>query len=712
MNSQSPTSDPSKTPTESPSSAPPYKSCQDVWEQSDNSSALLDTSNEYNLESPYGLSRCIFTNFDIFNKIFIGVMFNSFARSNVGLQRCVFGDSSDSCIASQDIPNYSNFRWSTSRTDSYRDSIINSSSIPYLFVTCNGLTSFGNSYNDGNDHLLMKFYDLLMDSTVGNTCLDVLSINIRDRGCANTTIPFWMDGVGNTGHQFHTDASYGHNCANYNTDCTYKDNAFNEEDNFGQYATVNTAFTCSASLLSTTNLFVGSLIDKPTLSPSVEPTIEPTKEPSKSPTQSPIIPYSSWVTSPSPLNMPRSNYRQAVGLNTLNNYLWLIGGVRPNDLVRYSLDADNAIYNVSDYGSSYFSLNMMFLSQSYTQQRNLLYMISDTSSAPNPNIHKLDLSTTPPTTFYNNISTPTSTYSSCLVSMTMNNHDYLIVIGGGEDRTYRIGPLRDNTQIYDLTDNTWITSRDPQLNTGRERFACVIVNDMIYALGGYGTVLLDTIEVLDVSAGMNNVTDYSWVVLPETFPTGGLCHHNAVVFGTDIIIIGGTSATGTGGNGNTDVVLVVDTTTNNIYSPGTLNQHVRIPTSIVVYPYIYTFGGNADAYGWQVAYQYNILPETESPTLSPSNQPTIPPTLEPTMEPTIEPTETPTYSPTYRNYNYIVHTESGGMNFTDAKAYCNSIGGNLASIHSELEKNITQQLCQSTDALPSTSIVSSEADVP
>ena len=200
--------------------------CEDIWKNGDRL-ALVDTSSLHSIQLADGTTstqRCIFTYFPVFDQVFVGTMFESFSLAN-NHNPCQFYVTTDPCKASEDNANYNDFRWSYSRLSSQFNSI----SDPYLFTTCNGQASIGNS-SDGNDHILLIFDNRFITISFLDTCFATKSINIRNRGCADTEIQLWQSPV----HHWHIDSSHPTSqCGSHITECTYNTGARSSEDTFG-----------------------------------------------------------------------------------------------------------------------------------------------------------------------------------------------------------------------------------------------------------------------------------------------------------------------------------------------------------------------------------------------------------------------------------------------------------------------------------------------
>ena len=240
---------------------------------------MIDTSSLHSIQLADGTTstqRCIFTYFPVFDQVFVGTMFESFSLAN-NHNPCEFYVTSDPCKASADNANYNDFRWSYSRLLSQFNSI----SDPYLFTACNGQASIGNSYSDGNDHILLMFDSRFITTPFVDVCFAAKSINIRNRGCADTEIQLWQRSasIDSIPYHFHIDSSHDVNqCGNHNVECTYNTGAVHSEDNFGFYHTTNSQHQCTQSSSSTTNYYIGSIFNmsEPTSNPTTDPTPSPT----------------------------------------------------------------------------------------------------------------------------------------------------------------------------------------------------------------------------------------------------------------------------------------------------------------------------------------------------------------------------------------------------------------------------------------------------
>ena len=169
----------------------------------------------------------------------------------------------------------------------------------YLYSTCNFSTDMtGQDWllfdlNNYNNIEFFNYYD------PGPTCFNVISANIRGYQCVNSTIPIFK----NPNEHIHVNReSGGCECQPWNS------LGLSSEDYFGFYEDVDTSFTCTIDLSSTTQWWFGSLVDKyKTAAPTARPTVSPTKIPSIPPTTLPTgVPTSTPTNDPTndPSNDP------------------------------------------------------------------------------------------------------------------------------------------------------------------------------------------------------------------------------------------------------------------------------------------------------------------------------------------------------------------------------------------------------------------------
>ena len=188
-------------------------------------------------------------------------------------------------VPQNEIIDTAHYRWSKDRLIDYMG--LNEES--RLLATCNM------DIHLNEDYLLMPFSpEFVWDNVIANECYMVDSANIRGYHCTGDTIG--IISVAENAH-FHIDSS---RCAC--GCCDWFNGSIVAEDNFGFYLNVNPMFSCTANSQSTTNYWIGSVIEHsteitttPFYTTSMEEydisesstTIFPSEYPTNSPTTSP-----------------------------------------------------------------------------------------------------------------------------------------------------------------------------------------------------------------------------------------------------------------------------------------------------------------------------------------------------------------------------------------------------------------------------------------
>lgn len=140
----------------------------------------------------------------------------------------------------------------------YRMSLSNmltlQASSKYVFATCN----FDTSMTD--DYWLMQVSSMEKDplsETFTEQCFTTDEVDIRGYECIDGTAPGWSS----ANNHFHIDsASSACSCTGWTSDAT---TGGGNEDNFGHYNQINTAFSCTASETSTTQWWFGDDVQNP-----------------------------------------------------------------------------------------------------------------------------------------------------------------------------------------------------------------------------------------------------------------------------------------------------------------------------------------------------------------------------------------------------------------------------------------------------------------
>eukprot|EP01083_Nonionella_stella_P063195 164227_1 len=208
--------------------------------------------------------------------------------------------------------------------------------------------------------------------------------------------------------------------------------------------------------------------------------------------------YNDWIAPSSP-TMPRSVQSSAVGYDSTNDRIWILGShnwgvsgyANPRQLMSYDINS-----NVfTKYSATALPSSVYGWGDFYTQIDDIVYMLVGGISTFNVNTAQFT---------YQSHATQQWLDSTrgCLSSI----DDALFVLGATTPNAsyYRF------VQVLNLTNSTWITS--PALNQGRIHASCIVhpYNNALYAIGGNnGTSYLQTIEKLYVG-DLAHLSQYNW----------------------------------------------------------------------------------------------------------------------------------------------------------------------------------------------------------
>eukprot|EP01084_Bolivina_argentea_P041693 76954_1 len=336
------------------------------------------------------------------------------------------------------------------------------------------------------------------------------------------------------------------------------------------------------------------------------------------------IDYGGWMIETDVLPLP--SYGMAIGYSKANDTIWLVGG----SAIGYKYNKQVSFKNKKFTDHPILPQATIFgKGQFYTQINNILWMIDRFGSSLNTfNVDTMS--------FHNFSTIPDAVGSkSCLASISNN---YLAVTGGHQSGTL------STVQMLNITDLKWINV--PDMQQARKEHACVEHKGTLYAIGGvFGTTYLKSVEILNVS-DLFNIQKYQWQLFfePLTTPLKG---HRVVIYENHIVILGGLVSS----SELNPEILAIDTMTNTIVSAGSVGNTPLIwSAAIVVYPFMYLFGGWSNTR--EDKCQYHILP-TMAPTFNPTISPSIAPSAA-TPIPTTSPTHLPTRPPTFtEKYVYV-----------------------------------------------------------
>eukprot|EP01083_Nonionella_stella_P073889 200069_1 len=330
--------------------------------------------------------------------------------------------------------------------------------------------------------------------------------------------------------------------------------------------------------------------------------------------------------------LPRDSTLAAVGYDSSTNTLLIFGGTYPSE-TQFVTFKDHTF---TDMGEHYLPSPTGSSSQSSIQLGNELWMLQQSGAG----FVKAD------TTTYN-VTVPSITFPTtvggrgCLAGI----DGYVFVIGGNVGSPG--SEAAEITQIFRIRDGQWLTNL-PFLNTKRMTLSCIAHENKLFAIGGDdGNIFLESIETLDIS-NMETISTQTWDIHWADPLRSGRKASRAVVYGTDIYVIGGKD-----NNGNrVDDINVIDAISGTVSIHGdTLSYATSYASSIIVDNVLYVFAG-VGTYDDVNTYQYSTLPAllptknpTAAPTLSPLPSPTSPPSDTPTLRPFDAPTFVPTSQP-------------------------------------------------------------------
>eukprot|EP01084_Bolivina_argentea_P186608 321616_1 len=318
--------------------------------------------------------------------------------------------------------------------------------------------------------------------------------------------------------------------------------------------------------------------------------------------------------------MPLYNTEMAVG--SYGNSIYLLGGKHPQQVTRYDI-VTNEMFEIGEYK---LPSHVFGSGQFYSIFNNIMYIVDGTDNT----LSTYNLRTESFTQYWNNIRIPSKVgIGSCIVV----TNAFLFVVGGYNyvDNVYNA------LQILSLEryPYTWIPNPPPMIKS-RNYLTCNIINDILYAIGGYDQIdqnkleYLDTVEYIVVT---QNDMYKSWKYMDARllYPIESA---RSVVYKALILVIGGQYYEQYQTQHIVDVMQVINTDTFKITAGGILNEPVYNTAAIIVNDIIYAFGGNSFNSDMINQWQYCSLVRTQQPTKSPTSLPTNTPTNYPSNAPT------------------------------------------------------------------------------
>eukprot|EP01083_Nonionella_stella_P093297 261403_1 len=337
--------------------------------------------------------------------------------------------------------------------------------------------------------------------------------------------------------------------------------------------------------------------------------------------------YNNWIAPSSP-TLSRDIDMSAVGYDSSNNTIWILGGYPYNGDPQSLISYDIVSNLFTDYTVTALSDDVWGWGDFYTQIDDILYMIDPSGDK----LSTFNVNTAQFTYYYQNIDIPLGALNyGCLASI----DDALFVLGGGTSSKH--------VQVLNLTTRTWIVSPEVDyLNQSRTRSSCIVhpYNNALYAIGGIPDT--ETIEKLHVG-DLAHLSQYKWEFI-ESLPHP-MSDLRSVVYENDIVSIGGYNTVTLAEN----EVFVIDVTTDTVRLSGSMPFDCIRTGFIVARNVLYSFGGiNGEEASNRFQY-LNMTGQTHRPTADPTLQPSTAteyPSASPTKYPSTSPTKYPSAAPT------------------------------------------------------------------
>eukprot|EP01084_Bolivina_argentea_P138597 243960_1 len=287
-------------------------------------------------------------------------------------------------------------------------------------------------------------------------------------------------------------------------------------------------------------------------------------------------------------NLTHRHTQLAVGYDSSTDAILLFGGYRYPQHFTLFLKGNFL------WGGTNFLFNpTRSVSQHYTQINHELWMIRGHGDGFITINTKTHVVTDPSIVIPTNVN-----YGACLTS----TEHHLIVIGSGTASSSN--PPTNTVQIYSINNGIWLDNV-PLLNDNRSALSCAVVNDKVFAIGGWGydpITYYHNIEVLDISESFT-----SWDYFSGSLRTGRR-ETRSVVYGAYIYVIGGVDALGQYPND----INMINTAKGECDVVHYLAYGVANGASIVVGNTLYVFGGEHRG-GYEQRYEYITLPTLTTP---------------------------------------------------------------------------------------------------
>ena len=354
----------------------------------------------------------------------------------------------------------------------------------------------------------------------------------------------------------------------------------------------------------------------------------------------------SWTRSTLQIDTSNAKFTTFVGVDKVNEDIWLLGGMYTGDETVTSDNEVNILHLSSTPNWEAYTQSLTDLSANYqfndpqrntfTSYNNIMYFNMDGF------IGQFIMTGPSSVMTYPWITLPLWTKYSCITIDPTGT--YLFILGGANSDA---SIVYNNLQKYNLIGTTWESDHPTGMGQNRHRFSCHAMSNGLYAIGGiphnnYETTTdwSNTIEKLDIS-NLSTMNSKSFNILTGQTIQSNIGWFRSVSLYHFIYIIGGYTNTGPNYNGYyNDNVYILNTQTDQLSNGPNLPVAMASTSVAVLNNRIYVISGQYQSGPQHIAYRYFY----ESNDLS-SSSPTITPTVTPSKSPSSSPSQTPSNVP-------------------------------------------------------------------
>eukprot|EP01083_Nonionella_stella_P141108 434144_1 len=313
-----------------------------------------------------------------------------------------------------------------------------------------------------------------------------------------------------------------------------------------------------------------------------------------------------------------------MAVGSYNDSIWLIGGGYDS---KQSTEFKVNTQIFTNYRDDALSSDVRGHGQFWSQQDHVIYII-DKNTGNSFCIY--DLMNNQFTSNWMNVTFSANVGDKSCLSSTP---EALYVTGGLNSSS---GYSHNILQIVSLSSLIWVSS-PPNMNMVRRNHACIVHNNYLWAIGGFSSDYLKSIERILITNIMNN----EW--MPTSDLSTELYALRVVARYDTLYVIGGWKY-----GGAVDIIHLIDANTGLVnVSSDPLPYPTAYSSPIIYHNIFYVFGGIRVTYEPMNRWAYYPLPPIPQPTSHPSDPSHMPSlaTLFPSNIPTVIPTGIPTFHP-------------------------------------------------------------------